>query len=134
MLACCSDQGFPPLTAAVGLVDKPWNTAIAFLPPSSTSDGGNGAAAGASGDAAAGGSGDAPGAAGTRLLVGTGYHKVRLYDSAAGKRPQMELSWSEGRITALALEPDGEWCLCLLQILDIVAGLQQRGPRHSAGA
>ena len=35
--------------------------------------------------------------------------QVRLYDSAAGKRPQMDLSWGEGRITALGLEPDGEW-------------------------
>lgn len=59
-----------PIPPAVGLVDKPWNTAIAFLPPSSTSssDGDDGAA---------GGSGDVAGAAGTRLLVGTGYHKVR---------------------------------------------------------
>lgn len=148
-----------PICPAVGLVDKPWNTAIAFLPPSSTSSSGGDGGGG-------GGSGDVAGAAGTRLLVGTGYHKVRaalggltalqctrtlhramrvvhlpaalyfswvsrclpstatapttvlllaagslqvrLYDCVAGKRPQMELSWGEGRITALGMEPDGE--------------------------
>lgn len=47
---------------------------------------------------------------GSRLLVGTGYHKVRLYDSEAGKRPQMDLSWREGRVMCMALEPDGQRC------------------------
>ena len=69
----------------MGLVDRPWNTAIAFLPP-------------------APGAGGAPG---SRLLVGTGHHKLRLYDAEAGKRPQVELAWGETRITCLALEPQG---------------------------
>ncbi|PRW58950.1 WD repeat-containing 74 [Chlorella sorokiniana] len=111
----------------VGLVDKPWNTAIAFLPPTSTSSGGDG-----NGNAGNSGSRDAAGAAGTRLLVGTNYHKVRLYDSAAGKRPQMEMSWGEGRITALAVEPDGQRCWVgngqgQLEVLDL-------GTRRFSGA
>jgi len=66
----------------VGLVDKPWNSAIAFL----------------------------PGSHGTRVVVGTGHHKLRLYDVTVGKRPQMDVSFGEARITALAPEPDGQRC------------------------
>ncbi|KAL4424916.1 hypothetical protein ABPG77_009645 [Micractinium sp. CCAP 211/92] len=78
----------------VGLVDRPWNTAVAFLPPASPSS-------------STEGSSSAPG---SRLLVGTGHAKVRLYDAEAGKRPQMELTWGDARITCLALEPDGQRC------------------------
>ena len=68
------------MPSAVGLVDRPWNTAIVFLPPASNSS-----------SSAGGGSADTGGGSGSgsRLLVGTGYHKVRLYDSEAGKRPQV---------------------------------------------
>ena len=151
----CRALPCPALLPAVGLVDRPWNTALAFLPPASGGGGGDGS--------------DAHGAPGSRVLVGTGYHKVstapfiaalscrgtaarfaagagssagllphpprlqlvcctpgaiatsrttttaahppshqvRLYDAEAGKRPQVELTWGEGRITSLALEPDG---------------------------
>ncbi|KAL4434253.1 hypothetical protein ABPG75_000694 [Micractinium tetrahymenae] len=82
----------------VGLVDRPWNTAIAFLPPASPSS------------SSGGGGGDGGAAPGSRLLVGTGYAKVRMYDAEAGKRPQMELTWGDARITCLALEPDGQRC------------------------
>lgn len=95
---------------AVGLVDRPWNTAIVFLPPSAVAPSSTpaGSTAGSSG---ADGSSQDGGAAGSRLLVGTGYHKVRLYDAEAGKRPQMDVAWGEGRVTCLALEPDGERCI-----------------------
>lgn len=74
----------------VGLVDRPWNTALAFLPD----------AARLGGEGGAGGLGHV-------VLAGTGYHKLRLYDTRAGKRPQAELAFGEARITALAPEPDG---------------------------
>lgn len=48
----------------------------------------------------------------TVLLLAAGSLQVRLYDCVAGKRPQMELSWGEGRITALCMEPDGECHPC----------------------
>lgn len=66
----------------VGLVDKPWNTAISFVPNSNA----------------------------TKILVGTGHHKIRMYDATCGKRPQMEISLGEARITSLAIEADGRLC------------------------
>ena len=75
----------------LGLVDKPWNTALAFLPDAAREA------------PAAAGSSDS--GSGNVLLVGTGYHKLRLYDVRAGKRPQAELAFGEARITALAPEP-----------------------------
>jgi hypothetical protein len=56
-------------------VDLPWNTAILFLPPLSNGDS----------------SSEADASSGDRLLVGTGYQKVRLYDKSKGKRPQVRL-------------------------------------------
>eukprot|EP00877_Chromochloris_zofingiensis_P011657 jgi/Chrzof1/6745/Cz19g07160.t1 len=44
-----------------------------------------------------------------RLLVGTAAHKLLLYDTAVGKRPQMSIDWGEARITALLPEPSGEY-------------------------
>ena len=73
-------------------MDKPWNTALAFLPDAAR-------AAAASSNSGSG--------SGNVLLVGTGYHKLRLYDVRAGKRPQAELAFGEARITALAPEPYG---------------------------
>ena len=43
-----------------------------------------------------------------RVLVGTGKHKLYLYDPRVGKRPQLEVSWGEARVTALAAQEDGE--------------------------
>ena len=64
----------------IGLVDKPWNSAVAFH----------------------------PGSNGTKIWTGTGYHKVRLYDSTASKRPQTEVEFGQARITSLAPEADGQ--------------------------
>lgn len=46
---------------------------------------------------------------GGRLLCGTAYHKVRLYDLAAQKRPVMQWSWLDARITAIAAHSSGNW-------------------------
>lgn len=74
----------------VGLTDKPWNTAVAFLPAVASSEPDKEPAC--------------------RLVVGTAFHKVRLYDTAAGPKPQMVLKWEEGRITALSPNPTGKFC------------------------
>ena len=63
----------------LGLMDPPWISALAFV----------------------------PGAAGKRLFVGTGHHKLRLYDTAQA-RPLVNADFEEGRITAIAPCPDGE--------------------------
>ncbi|KAJ9515471.1 hypothetical protein QJQ45_016462 [Haematococcus lacustris] len=44
---------------------------------------------------------------GKLVLAGTVKHKLWLYDLRAGKRPQLDLSWGEARITALAAQADG---------------------------
>lgn len=62
----------------VGLMDKPWNTAVTFL----------------------------PGSKGERLIVGTGMHKVRLY-SLSQKRPLLSVDFGEAKITALAPQDEG---------------------------
>ena len=63
----------------IGLVDKPWNTAVAFL----------------------------PGSQGQRAVVGTAYHKLRLYD-VKSRRPALDMEVGEAKITALAPQLDGE--------------------------
>jgi hypothetical protein len=64
------------------------------------------------GKGAGGGGGDGDSAApsvGRRIVVvGNAAHKVLLYDTAAGRRPQMEVAWREARITALAAEDAGK--------------------------
>ena len=62
----------------IGLVDKPWNTAVIFL----------------------------PGSSGRQIVVGTGQHKVRLYDLTQ-RRPKLSVDFGEARITALAAQSDG---------------------------
>jgi len=103
----------------VGLVDKPHNTAIAFLTKSSNADDDGR----------------------QHVLVGTHKHKVRLYDPAAGKRPQMDLSFGETRITAIAPEPgsDGNRCwvatgMGQLEVLDMRAGKFMGAIRGIAGS
>lgn len=100
----------------VGLVDHPWNTAVAFLPPPQAASGGDAAAA-ASGDGGSGGKGPCH-----RLLVGTGHHKLRLYDSSVGKHllslalpsahPSTHLSWpctpEQAPTPALVTTPAGK--------------------------
>lgn len=63
----------------IGLVDKPWNTAVAFL----------------------------PGSDGQKVAVGTAYHKLRIYDVKA-KRPALDMQFGEAKITALAPQSSGE--------------------------
>ncbi|GIL64058.1 hypothetical protein Vafri_18038, partial [Volvox africanus] len=41
------------------------------------------------------------------VLVGTAKHKLWLYDMRAGRKPQSEVVWGEGRITVLLPQPDG---------------------------
>jgi ribosome biogenesis protein NSA1 len=83
----------------VGLVDKPWNSAVAFY----------------------------PGSNGSKIWTGTGYHKLRLYDSTASKRPQTEVDFGASRITALVPEADGNrvWvanAIGTVEVYDVRAG------------
>ncbi|KAL6780971.1 hypothetical protein ACKKBG_A09235 [Auxenochlorella protothecoides x Auxenochlorella symbiontica] len=104
----------------VGLVDRPWNTALAFLPPSPAPAGE-----------------EEP--AGARLVVGTGHHRVRLYDTAAGRRPQLDVGWGEAKITALASEPSGARCWVAngqgqIAVLELPSGLVVGGIKGAAGS
>ncbi|GFR50564.1 hypothetical protein Agub_g12838 [Astrephomene gubernaculifera] len=49
-----------------------------------------------------------PGQGDQQILVGTAKHKLWLYDMRAGRKPQAEVVWGEGRITALLPQPDGQ--------------------------
>ncbi|RHY27588.1 hypothetical protein DYB32_006677 [Aphanomyces invadans] len=60
-----------------------WVKAITFLPPTS----------------AAGGS-----ESGHRLVVGTAYHQIRIYDTSAKRRPVLETSFGEHPITSLVVQ------------------------------
>ena len=62
----------------IGLVDKPWNTAAAFL----------------------------PGSHGQKVVVGTAYHKLRLYD-VKSRRPALDIEFGEAKVTALAAHTNG---------------------------
>jgi len=42
-----------------------------------------------------------------RIVVGTGHHKVQLYDTRKQRRPIDEILWEEYPITAISLGPDG---------------------------
>ncbi|KAG2449863.1 hypothetical protein HYH02_005386 [Chlamydomonas schloesseri] len=48
-----------------------------------------------------------PGQDDKQVLVGTAKHKLWLYDMRAGRKPQAELVWGEGRITTLQPVADG---------------------------
>lgn len=61
-----------------GLVDKPHNSAIEFR----------------------------PGFGGQQVFVGTGEHKLRLYDTRQ-RRPAQEIPFKDAAVTALAAEQDG---------------------------
>ena len=67
----------------IGLVDKPWNTAVAFL----------------------------PGSNGQKIAVGTAYHKLRIYD-VKSKRPALDMQFGEAKITALAPQSNGQYLCC----------------------
>lgn len=77
----------------IGLVDKPWNTAVAFL----------------------------PGSDGQKVVVGTAYHKLRVYD-VKSKRPALDMQFGEAKITALAPQSNGQcFGFCFdVQVLELV--------------
>ena len=70
----------------IGLVDKPWNTAAAFL----------------------------PGSYGQKVVVGTAYHKLRLYD-VKSRRPAVDIEFGEAKVTALAAQTNGTLLVTSLQ-------------------
>ena len=74
-------QAKGPKRNRIGLVDKPWDTAVAFL----------------------------PGSQGQRLIAGTAFGKLRTFVTSH-KRATREVVSEESRITALAPTADGEQC------------------------
>ena len=84
----------------VGLCDRPWNSAVTFDPSA---------------------------VEGNRIIVGTGYYKLRLYDSKVGKRPQLDVKFKEYKISKIVSELDGRrWWVGdsggNLQVYDVRAG------------
>eukprot|EP00890_Picochlorum_soloecismus_P004511 jgi/Picsp_1/5060/NSC_02423-R1_protein len=84
----------------VGLCDRPWNSAVTFDPSA---------------------------VEGNRILVGTGYYKLRLYDSKVGKRPQLDVKFKDYKISKIISERDGRrWWIGdgggNLQVYDVRAG------------
>ncbi len=65
-------------------------------------------------------SGSYPSCQPVQVLAGTAKHKVRLYDIRHGRRPVLDISFGDTRITALAPEANGVLsipvlsCACLL--------------------
>lgn len=49
--------------------------------------------------------------AGMQVLVGTGKHRLRLYDIRAHRRPALDLDFGTSRIVSLAVDPSGEFWL-----------------------
>ncbi len=68
------------------MVDKPWNTAATFL----------------------------PGSDGQKVVVGTAYHKLRLYD-VKSRRPALDIEFGEAKVTALAAQTNGTLLVTSLQ-------------------
>lgn len=87
------------------LVDKPFTTAVAFLPSSSSvsKDGETNQPLIAAADGE-----DEAAAVSVRFVAGSVSSKLHVYDTAAGRRPQSEVVFGETRITAVAPERDGE--------------------------
>jgi WD40 repeat protein len=85
---------------SVGLCDRPWNSAVAFNHGRED---------------------------GSQIIVGTGYGKLRLYDTHVGRRPQLDVPFKNYRITCLAPEMCGNrWWVGdasgNLQVFDVRAG------------
>ena len=53
-----------------------------------------------------------PGCSGTKLVVGTGQHRLRVYNTAQ-RRPTLAVEFGEAKVTALAPESDGALLLSL---------------------
>ena len=86
-------QAKGPKRNRIGLVDKPWDTAVAFL----------------------------PGSQGQRLIAGTAFGKLRTFVTSQ-KRATREVASEGSRVTALAPTADGERCtgtigVCTLQFI-----------------
>ena len=47
-----------------------------------------------------------------QVLVGTGKHRLRLYDVRAQRRPALDVEFGSARVTALAVEPSGARAPC----------------------
>ncbi|BDA43611.1 probable WD repeat-containing protein 74 at C-terminar half [Coccomyxa sp. Obi] len=95
----------------IGLVDPPWCSAVAFLPGSDNS----------------------------KVLVGTGKSKLRLYDIKHGRRPVLDLTFGQSRITSLAAEPDGNrvWVANAagqIEVLDLQAGQMAGAAKGATGS
>lgn len=74
-----------------------------------------------------------------QIVVGTSKQKLWLYDLRAGKKPQAEVQWTDGRITALEPQPDGAQVWVgngrgQVQALDLRAFKQGPALKGSAGA
>ncbi|KAK9832561.1 hypothetical protein WJX84_011909 [Apatococcus fuscideae] len=94
----------------LGLMDPPWNSALAFVPA----------------------------AAGRKLFVGTGHHKLRLYDVGRA-RPVLNVDFGEGRLTCLAPLSGGDSCWAAdstgrVQILDARTNKPQSSLKGAGGA
>jgi ribosome biogenesis protein NSA1 len=98
------------------LVDKPFTTAVAFLPDSSSSSSSDSSAELAAAEEESGDA--APAAVKLRFVAGSASSKVQVYDTAAGRRPQKEVVFGETRVTALAPEQDGEWATAKADMLN----------------
>jgi ribosome biogenesis protein NSA1 len=105
----------------IGLVDLAHTTAIAFLPGSSTTTTKSSsssqrtvqqpaaaAAAEATGNGAGGETAPPTAAVARRFVCGSVSSKLHVYDTAVGRRPQLEVAFGETRVTSLAPEDNGE--------------------------
>eukprot|EP00884_Botryococcus_braunii_P019892 jgi/Botrbrau1/6587/Bobra.0189s0014.1 len=96
---------------AIGLVDKPWDSALTYL----------------------------RGGEARKVAVGTGYHKIRIYDVKAQRRPVLEIPFGESRVTSLAADIDGYrvWAgnaVGALRAVDLRVGRLQEGLKGSSGS
>ena len=59
-----------------------------------------------------------------QVVVGTGHHKLRLYDVAAKRRPALEVAFGDARVTALAAQADGaRWLAVVLSACLVIPPL-----------
>jgi ribosome biogenesis protein NSA1 len=117
----------------VGLVDKPWNTAVVFL-PAVVEDANDAREFGVGGSGGTQGGRDGTESARSssksaipRIVVGTALKKLRMYDPFIGKRPQLDVVFGDGRVTAVAVDPRSGACWAAdgagrVQSIDFVAG------------
>ncbi|KAI8473720.1 MAG: quinon protein alcohol dehydrogenase-like superfamily [Monoraphidium minutum] len=115
---------------SIGLVDLAHVTAAAFVGGYPQRSGGGGG----------GGSEAAACPAGRHVVVvGNAAHKLLLYDTAAGRRPQLEVAWRDARITALAADDAGERVWAAngtghAEALDLRAGRMSGALKGAAGS